>query len=82
MESTIPNLTVQTLKAQIELRQLQCKILADEIAAAATFRERAALAYRWDETLKAGYTLRLLRDLLERQQKQGPKGPGRGQRTR
>ncbi len=71
MEAIIRKFWIHTLKAQLALRQQICAILSLEFEAAGlTFGQRAALAHRWDDTLKEGYVLQLMIDLHERQEKE------------
>jgi hypothetical protein len=65
LESIIRKLKIQTLKALLALRQHQCASLAIEFETASlTFRQRAGLAHRWDDTLKESHILQLMVDLL------------------
>lgn len=60
------------LKGQLIARQHQCDSLAKEFQAATlTPRQRASLAGRWDEALKASHALQLDLHLKERQQREG-----------
>lgn len=70
LESVIPKLKIQTLKAQLALRSFVCASLAQEFdTAMLTFEQRAILAHRWDETLKESHVLQIMLDLLERQER-------------
>lgn len=67
MEFIIPRLKIQTLQAQIALRQFVCASLAQEFESKGlTFEQRATLAFRWDDMQKESLVLKLIRDLLER----------------
>jgi len=68
--SIIRKLRVHTLKAQLALRHLMCESLAKEFETALTFERRAALARKWDVTLKEGHVLQRMLDLLERQERE------------
>jgi hypothetical protein len=70
LESIIRKLRVHTLKAQLALRHLICESLAKEFETALTFERRAALARKWDVTLKEGHVFQLMLDLLERQERE------------
>lgn len=68
MEFIIRNLMVQNLKAQIALRRYVCEFLVREFQTPTlTARERAAIADRWDATLKESFVFQLMLDLTERQ---------------
>ena len=72
MELIISKLRIQTLKAQLVLRQFYCASLAMEFETEVlTTNQKAGLAYRWDDMLKESYVLQLMIDLLERQEKEG-----------
>lgn len=61
----------RTLKAQLAQHPQICAFLSLEFEAAGLkFGQRATLAYRWDDTLKEGYVLQLMIDLLEKQEKE------------
>jgi hypothetical protein len=47
-----------------------CESLAKEFEMALTFERRAALARKWDVTLKEGHVFQLMLDLLERQERE------------
>jgi len=69
LEFIIRKLRVQNLKAQIALRRYVCEFLVREFQALTlTTREKAALAARWDTTLKESYVFQLIFDLIERQE--------------
>jgi hypothetical protein len=75
LESVIHKLRIHTLQAQLALRQHLCASLAKEFEAGnLTVEQKAALAHRWDDTLKESWVLQLMIDLLERQEKEGRVG--------
>ncbi len=67
MELTSRKITIQSLQAQIVLRQLLCAPLAQQFETKGlTFAQRANLAHRWDDLQTESQVLKLVRDLLER----------------
>jgi hypothetical protein len=71
LEFIIRKLRVQNLTAQVALRRYVCEFLAREFQTPTlTTHERAALARRWDITLKESYVFHLMLDLIERQEKE------------
>ena len=71
MESIVRKLKIQTYKAQLAFRHYVCAALAKELEAGTlTAEQKAALAHRWDDTLKESHVLQLMIDLLERQEKE------------
>lgn len=71
MESIIRKLWIQTLRAQSELRRLQCEFFAKKLSAAVTDEQRTELAREWDKAIEAKHATRLMQDLLERQEREG-----------
>jgi hypothetical protein len=69
LESVIRELRIHTLKTQLEVCQLVCASLAQELQAAyLTPEEKTALARRWDKALKESRNLQLAVDMLEGQE--------------
>ena len=75
MELIISKPRIQSLKAQMVLRQFHCESLAVEFEAEGqTINRKAGLAYPWDDMLKESQVLQLMLDLLERQERKGVAG--------
>lgn len=70
MSSTIRNMTIQTLKMQVDVCRLQCECLSSDFEIAPTFAERTRLAHRWDDFVKKGYAAQLMLDLIARQDRE------------
>jgi site-specific recombinase len=66
LDHVIRELEVQTLRAHLDLCRAQCDALAEEFESTESSLKRTRLAHRWDATLKRGYMMQLLLDLLER----------------
>ena len=72
IEPVIRKLAIQSLKAQLILRQFLCAFLARELEIEGlTANQKAELAYRWDKTLKESQILQLTLDPLEWQESGG-----------
>jgi hypothetical protein len=82
LEFIIRKLRVQNLTAQVALRRYVCEFLAREFQTPTlTTHERAALAHRWDISLKESYVFQLMLDLIERQEKEERGDVSRGTAT-
>jgi hypothetical protein len=69
MESATRNLRIHTLKSQMDVCQLVCATLANELQVAdLTLEQKAALARRWDKALNESRGLQHALDMLERQE--------------
>ncbi len=67
----ISKLGVRTLKAQLAQHQYLCATLANEFEVPTlTAGQRAALAHRWDQTLRESHVLQLMIELIARQEKE------------
>jgi hypothetical protein len=75
LEYAIRDLQVHSLRAHVDLCHAQCEALAEEFESAKSSLKRTRLARLWDATLKRGYMMQLLIDLLERQRGDNPKMP-------
>ena len=72
MELIISKPRIQTLIAQMELRQFHCESLAKEFETEdLTIIQKAGPAYRWDDMLKESQVLQLILDLLESRERKG-----------
>ena len=72
MELIISKRRIETLKAQMVLRQFHCESLAVEFETERlTINRKARLAYPWDDMLKESQVLQLMLDLLERRERKG-----------
>jgi hypothetical protein len=72
MELIISKRRIETLKAQMVLRQFHCESLAAEFETEGlTINQKARLAYPWDDMLKESQVLQLMLDLLERRERKG-----------
>ena len=72
MELIISKRRIETLKAQMVLRQFHCESLAVEFETEGlTINQKARLAYPWDDMLKESQVLQLMLDLLERRERKG-----------
>jgi hypothetical protein len=72
MELIISKPRIQSLKAQMVLRQFHCESLAVEFETERlTINRKARLAYPWDDMLKESQVLQLMLDLLERRERKG-----------
>jgi hypothetical protein len=71
MELIISKPRIQSLQAQMVLRQFHCESLAVEFETEGlTINRKATLAYPWDDMLKESQVLQLVMDLIERQEKE------------
>ena len=71
MEPAVRKLWINTLKAQVVLRQFICESLAEEFEdPSSTSARKTRLAYRWDQTTKEAYLVQFLVALLERQERE------------
>jgi hypothetical protein len=69
LEETLHRLAIQTIKAQLALRELLCKSLAREYAnESLTAAQKGAIAFRYSTAIKETRELRFLLDELEREQ--------------
>lgn len=76
MEPVARKLWIDTLKAQVALRQYICASLAMEFEdPSSTSSRRTRLAYLWDETTRESNVVQLLVDLLERHEREENGGP-------
>ena len=72
MELIISKRRIETLKAQMVLRQFHCESLEAEFETEGlTINQKARLAYPWDDMLKESQVLQLMLDLLERRERKG-----------
>ena len=72
MELIISKPRIQSLKAQMILRQFHCESLTVEVETESlTINRKARLAYPWDDMLKESQILQLVLDLLERRERKG-----------
>jgi hypothetical protein len=71
MELILRDLEIDSLKQHLSRCRDHCQSLARTFAAAGTSLEQTNLAYRWDNTLKHGYMVQFLLELLERREKEG-----------
>jgi hypothetical protein len=70
MELIISKPRIQSLKAQMVLRQFHCESLAAEFETEGmTINQKAGLAYPWGDMLKESQVLQLMLDLLERRER-------------
>ena len=77
MEAAVRNLWINTLKAQLVLRQFICESLAEEFEdPSSTWARKTRLAYRWDKTTKEANLVQFLVALLERQEREENGEPG------
>ena len=71
MEPAVRKLWINTLKAQVVLRQFICESLAEEFEdPSSTSARKTRLAYRWDQTTKEANLVQFLVALLERQERE------------
>jgi hypothetical protein len=72
VQPIIRNLTKQTYKAQIAIRERMSESLAMEFGAEnLTLVQRAEVAHHWDKVLKEKHAFQFLLDLMERQEQEG-----------
>ena len=71
MKSVIKRLKVASLKAQIDASVLYSSELAGRFQSAATSREKTEIAREYDIALNQAHMMRLLLDILERNQDGG-----------
>ncbi len=71
MELILRDLGTANLKEHLHKCKDLCESLAREFASAGTSLEQTKLAFRWDNTLKHGYMVQFLLELLERREKEG-----------
>jgi hypothetical protein len=72
MEPIISKPRIQTLKAQMVLRQFHCESLSKEFETEClTTNQKTGIPYRWDDMLKETHVLQLMLDLLERLERKG-----------
>jgi hypothetical protein len=71
LESIIRRLRINTLKAQVALRQSKCASLNSLFEAKSlTDEQRSEITRRRDESLEESYVLQLMVELLERQERE------------
>ncbi len=71
MESSFRKLRIQFLRAELELRRLNCQSLASKFERRPlAYEERAELLHRWEDALKESQLLQALLDMVERDEKQ------------
>jgi hypothetical protein len=71
MKLTLRDLGIACLKEHLSKCKDHRDSLAREFAAAGTSLEQTKLAFRWDNTLKHGYMVQFLLELLERRENEG-----------
>jgi len=71
VKSVIKRLKVASLKAQIDASVLYSSELAGRFQSAATSREKTEIAREYDIALNQAHMMRLLLDILERNQDRG-----------
>ncbi len=71
MELILRDLGINSLKEHLNTCKDHCDSLAREFASAGTSLEQTELAFRWDSTLKHGYMVQFLLELLERRDNEG-----------
>ena len=71
MELILRDLRIVSLRDHLNHCNDHCESLAREFESAGTSLEQTKLAFRWDNTLKHGYMVQFLLELLERRENEG-----------
>lgn len=77
MQSTIRQLRIEFLKAQLEANSRYCHSLAQKFEAALTTDQKTELVHRWDEAMKDQNRTQRLLEQLEKLEREETAGTGR-----
>lgn len=81
MELILRDMRIDSLKEHLNKCKDHCESLAREFQSAGTSLQQTNLAFRWDATLKHGYMVQFLLELLERREREG-RAPAEAQHIR
>ena len=71
MDSSFRKLRIQFLRAELELRRLQCEGISRKFEGCPlNFEQRDGLFKRWEDSLKESHLLQAMLDMLEREEKE------------
>jgi hypothetical protein len=71
LDSSFRKLRIQFLRAELELRRLQCQGLARKFEGRPlSYEQRDDLFNRWEDSLKESHLLQAMLDMLEREEKE------------